>query len=249
MSSVFLDYSKYYDLLYKDKNYNSEVEFIIKLIKKFHPGAKTILNLGCGTGEHDKFLTEAGYSVTGIDLSEEMLSIAKKKNPRCNYYVADAREFFVDKKFDAVVSLFHVLSYQASNTDVFNFLGTISNHLEVNGIAIFDYWYGPAVLNLKPEKRTKKFESNDLLITRHANTDLNYRTNIATVNFDINVQDKNNNSSIEMHEKHPMRYFFSPELELFFSQFNFKQLAHFSWPSLDTPPSENSWASYSVVKK
>lgn len=249
MSQVFLDYSKYYDLLYKDKNYQSEVDFIIGLIKRHHPEAKTILNLGCGTGEHDLFLTQAGYSVTGVDLSQEMLAIAKNKNSNCHYLLGDAREFFIDKKFDVVVSLFHVLSYQTSNTDVNDFMKTISKHLKQDGVAIFDYWYGPAVLNLKPEKRTKNFESTELLITRHANTEMDYMNNVATVNFDIKVHNKISDSRIEMLEKHPMRYFFSPELELFYSQHGLKQTAHFSWPTLDILPSENSWAAYSVVKK
>lgn len=249
MSHVFLNYSKYYDLLYKDKNYQSEVEFIISLIKKYHPEAKSILNLGCGTGEHDQFLAKAGYSVTGVDLSKDMLTIAKGKNPNNEYHLGDARNISIDKKFDVVVSLFHVLSYQTSNNDVYDFIGTISKHLKQDGIAIFDYWYGPAVLNLRPEKRTKKFESNELLITRHANTDMDYLNNIATVNFDIKVQNKSDNTTIQMHEKHPMRYFFSPELELFFSKYHFEQLAHLAWPSLDALPSEYSWASYSVIKK
>ena len=249
MSDVFLDYSKYYDLLYKDKDYKSEVDFIVGLIRKYHPTAKTILNLGCGTGQHDLFLANLGYEVTGVDFSKEMLTIAEKKNPTCDYFFGDARYFKVDKKFDVIISLFHVLSYQTTNNEVQSFLNTIYQQLEDDGVAIFDYWYGPAVLNLRPEKRTKNFESNELSISRHALTDMDYVANVATVNFNINVHDKLSDTFIEMNEKHPMRYFFSPELELFFMQNKFKQLAHHQWLKTLAPPSEDSWSAYSVIGK
>src|SRR3990172_5281821 len=75
--TVFGKYSSYYNLLYKDEDYAGEVEYIHNLIQKHSPGAKSILDLGCGTGRHDLLLAEKGYSVTGVDQSEEMLAVAK----------------------------------------------------------------------------------------------------------------------------------------------------------------------------
>jgi len=72
-------YSQYYDLLYKDKNYNKEVEYIEKLIKKNCNNAKTVLDMGCGTGRHAELLCDKGYIVYGVDLSEDMLIIAEKR--------------------------------------------------------------------------------------------------------------------------------------------------------------------------
>lgn len=249
MSNVFLDYSKYYDLLYKDKDYKSEVEFLITQIKKYNPKAKTILNLGCGTGQHDFYLRQSGYDVTGVDLSNDMLEIAKIKNPDCRYYHGDARSISINTKYDIVLSLFHVLSYQTSNSDVNLFFNTVSNQLNPNGVAIFDYWYGPAVLNLRPEKRTKFFESNELSITRVANTDIDYLSNVAYVNFNISVLNKFTKDSIQLNEKHPMRFFFTPELDLFLTLHKFKNLGHYAWPSSSSLPSETSWAAYSVISK
>ena len=74
---VFGNYSRYYNLLYKDKDYKGEAGFIHDLIQKYSPGAKSILDLGCGTGRHDVLLAEKGYVMTGVDMSEEMLLIAR----------------------------------------------------------------------------------------------------------------------------------------------------------------------------
>ncbi|MDY0130988.1 MAG: methyltransferase domain-containing protein, partial [Methanosarcina vacuolata] len=68
--NVFGDYSKYYNLLYKDKEYSKEVEYVVNLINKYNPNSKTILDLGCGTGRHDELFAKYGYSVCGIDIRD-----------------------------------------------------------------------------------------------------------------------------------------------------------------------------------
>lgn len=251
VSEVFLDYSKYYDLLYKDKNYKQEAEFVLSLIKRFCPHARTLLNIGCGTGEHDQYFAEVGFKVTGVDLSEQMINIARAKDKadKCQFIRGDARSLRLNDKFDVVISLFHVLSYQTRNVDVTQFLNTVSKHLNAGGISIIDYWYGPAVLNLKPEKRVKKFSSDHMHITRHASTDMNYLANIATVNFDIQIDDLSSKKKTNLHEKHPMRYFFSPEIDLFAERCSLEHIHHAEWMETSKVPSETSWAAYSVFKK
>ena len=80
MMDVFNLYARYYNLLYKEKDYAGEAEYVHKLIQKYQPGAKSILDLGCGTGRHDILLAEKGYSVTGVDRSEEMLAVANSNS-------------------------------------------------------------------------------------------------------------------------------------------------------------------------
>ncbi len=79
--ATFGNYSRYYNLLYKDKDYRGEAGFIHDLIRKYSPEAKTILDLGCGTGRHDLLLAKKGYAITGVDMSEEMLLIARSQQP------------------------------------------------------------------------------------------------------------------------------------------------------------------------
>ena len=143
-------YSQYYDLLYSDKNYKGEVEYINKLIKENFLEAKTLLDMGCGTGKHAELLCDAGYNVHGIDLSEDMLKIAnnrcKNKEDQLSFSHSDIQELDLDRKFDIVVSLFHVMSYQNRNSELIKAFEVARNHLKDGGIFIFDFWYGPAVL-------------------------------------------------------------------------------------------------------
>src|SRR4051794_19554398 len=77
--TVFGAYAKYYDQLYHDKDYTAEADFVDTLAQAFVPRASTLLDLGCGTGQHALLLAGRGYSVVGIDRSEEMLASARAR--------------------------------------------------------------------------------------------------------------------------------------------------------------------------
>ena len=112
-------YSKYYDLLYQDKDYTAEVDYVDGLIKGHSSEIKTILDLGCGTGKHGELLCNRGYALHGVDISKEMLEIAevrrKGKEEKLTFSQSDVAQLNLGKKFDAIVSLFHVMSYQNTN--------------------------------------------------------------------------------------------------------------------------------------
>ena len=157
MSLIFDAYSTYYDLLYRDKDYAAESKFISEILES-HIGSKkgSILELGCGTGIHAEHLSNMGFDVTGVDLSAKMIEVARSRssktfNSKIKFAVSDVRSVRLNSKFDSVISLFHVASYQTSNFDILSMFETASTHLKSNGIFIFDCWYGPAVLSNPPE--------------------------------------------------------------------------------------------------
>ncbi|HAR62783.1 MAG TPA: SAM-dependent methyltransferase [Candidatus Margulisbacteria bacterium] len=238
---VFHDYARYYNLLYKDKNYYAEVDYVDSLIKRYKQDCRNILDLGCGTGIHAKLLTGKGYCVHGIDQSEQMISLAKENNigSSSDFSKGDIRSLELDNTFDVITALFHVISYQVANNDLINTFAGISKHLATEGICIFDVWYGPAVLTERPELRTKIFEDDLLHITRIANPVIYPNDNIVDVNYEIIALDKSTQESERTFETHRMRYLFKPELELFLRLNNLKILAVEEWltgkvPGFDT---------------
>jgi len=126
--SIFSEYARYYDLLYIDKDYTGEVDYVHRLIQRWRPGAKSVLEFGSGTGRHASLLADAGYLVQGIERSSEMLASADrraKERLACEpawfaptFSLGDIRTARVPRTFDAVISLFHVISYQVSNDDL-----------------------------------------------------------------------------------------------------------------------------------
>lgn len=239
MSVVFDNYSKYYDLLYQDKDYSGEAEYIYGLIKKFAPDTKTILELGCGTGKHAKLLKDKyNLYIFGVDLSGKMLEQAKLLGIDCQ--LSDIRTFKCGKKFDVVLSLFHVISYQTSDEDVLNFFNTASSHLNTGGGFIFDLWYKPAVLAQLPEKRIKEMENDEIKVTRHCNPNHIEEKSIVEVNYDIEILDKSNNHTEKLSEKHSMRYFSIDEVEKFALQAGLKIIHIEEWIT-GNAPSEKAW--------
>ena len=244
-------YSQYYDLLYQDKDYIGEVEYINRLIKTYKSKALSILDLGCGTGKHAELFCDAGYNVHGIDLSTDMLEIAEKrrsgKENRLSFGHSNIQNLVLDQKFDVVISLFHVMSYQNSNQELINAFQVAKNHLVDDGIFIFDFWYGPAVLTDLPTTRVKLLENERIKVTRLAEPVVHAQENIVDVNYKVFIQDKKNMVVIEKKELHKMRYLFDTELELICGQVGFDILDKFKWMCHERP-SLDSWNVVWVLK-
>jgi SAM-dependent methyltransferase len=255
MGKVFNAYARYYDLLYKDKAYRAESDYIHSLIQNFAPGGKTVLELGSGTGAHAEHLASLGYSVHGIDLSSTMVeqSASRKEGltseigERLLFEVGDVRTVRTNRKYDVIISLFHVMSYQTSNQDLQQAFETAATHLNPGGVFIFDYWFGPAVLTQKPEVKIKRMEDEFSEILRIAEPSLDPGSNTVEVNFTVNISDKKSvQESGEVKESHLMRYLFLPELELFND--SLKLVESRAWMS-SYAPTVNDWAAISIMKK
>jgi len=236
-------YSQYYDLLYQDKNYSAEADYIDSLIKDHSQNVKTILDLGCGTGKHDVLLCDKGYTVHGVDISKEMLEVAesrrKDKKDKLTFSQSDITQLHLNQKFDTVVSLFHVMSYQNTNAALDKVFANVRDHLNEDGLFIFDFWYGPAVLTDLPKTTIKRLEDESIKVTRIAESKLQAQLNTVDVNFDVFVENKKDGSSIEKKEIHTMRYFFDTELEMLCKKHGFNIEKKYKWldgkePDFDT---------------
>lgn len=256
MTSVFQDYSNYYDLLNTGKEYGRETEYIIALAKR-HGGDRPlrhILNLGCGTGCHDLLLARQSYHVTGVDRSETMLAIAKQRlaqegvHPAPIFLSGDITTLDLGQEFDLVVSLFHVLSYQVSNQELRAAMQTAANHLKPGGLFIFDFWYGPAVLHEKPSVRIKRVEDNAVKLLRLTEPLLHENSNTVEVNFEVDIACKKSGLTQTLHESHIMRYLFLPEVIDALEQAGLDFISAEEWLSGHTP-GLTSWNVCCVARK
>ena len=246
----FKDYANYYNLLYKDKDYKAEADYVHALIKQFAPHSKTLIDLGCGTGNHAFEFERLGYEVTGVDLSSQMVAIAndnkEKNNSSILFSEGDIRTFRETKKYDAVVSLFHVMSYQTSNDDLEKAFLTAKTLMAADGVFIFDCWYGPGVLNDLPTSRMKDYENESLKITRISHSTIDFSSNVVVVIFDVVIENKITKEVTKLSEKHPMRYLFNSEIEEAASKHQFDILGQLNWMT-DEKASENSWYTVFVI--
>lgn len=241
--TIFGKYARYYDLLYGGKDYTGEANFIRGLIQKHTPNAASILDLGCGTGRHAELLSKMGYEVLGIDMSQEMLVAANRRLSdleenraiTISFDHGDIRTYRVERCFDVVVSLFHVMSYQTTNKDLQGVFETAKVHLKQGGVFIFDCWYGPAVLTDRPAVRIKRLEDDTIQVTRIAEPIIHANKNIVDVNYHVFIKNKATGIVEELKETHCMRYLFRPEIDFLFERAGFEFVDSVEWMTYREP--------------
>jgi len=249
----FAKYAQFYDLLYNDKNYRGEVDYVDRLIRQYSAKrGKTLLDIGCGTGNHDIWFAKKGYRVTGIDRSREMIAIARDKASVKNnlrFYMRDASKFILRRKFDVAVSLFHVMSYMTANRTIIKSLENIRRHLNKSGLFIFDFWHGPAVLTKRPALKTKIVKDGERLIRRTAVPNMDVNMHTVDVRYEINAKSKKGCLGKGINERHVMRYFFLPELYSMLETAGFEVMKCLKWMSSNKPPDSNCWSGVIIARK
>jgi SAM-dependent methyltransferase len=251
---VFDAYARYYDLLYDDKDYAAEAKYVATHIRKQLPGAKNILELGCGTGAHAAHLARLGFDVRGIDLSVTMLARADARKAtlpaeeagRLSFAYGDVRTVRTGTTYDAVISLFHVMSYQTTNADLEAAFETAAAHLTTGGLFLFDFWYGPAVLTQKPEVRVKRLADGHIKVTRIAEPVMRVNENTVDVNYTVFIEENETGKVEQLRETHRMRYLFLPEVEKALKGCGFQLLRSHAWMT-DDPLSSEDWSGFVVA--
>jgi SAM-dependent methyltransferase len=246
----------YYDLLYEDKQYDDEAAFVARLIRDHAPSAGSILELGAGTGRHALALAREGFSLSGIDFSPGMVDRANERLSDANlpsgvkvrFDKGDVRTARFDQPFDAVVSLFHVMSYQVTNSDLIETIRTAASHLATGGVFVFDCWYGPAVLASPPEVRVKRCENSELRVFRVAEPVMHPERNVVDVHYTIWIEQKATGTIARLSEVHPMRYLFYPELEMTLASAGLRIKRACEWMS-NKPLDLTTWSATFVAVK
>lgn len=246
-------YAEQYDALYLTKDYVAECDLIEQAFGRHAASPSSVLDIGCGTGGHVLELASRGFDCTGVDLSPAMLELAARKaqdrplvhKPR--WINGDAAAFTVDTKFDAAIMMFAVVSYLTDNDDVRAGLANIRRHLKPDGLFICDFWYGPAVLSVRPEDRVRVIESGQGKSIRAASTVLDTFNQTADVSFRLWTASQVAGLA-ETVETHRMRYFFPQEFKLLLEGAGFESLSLSEFPSLQAPLGDESWNALSIAR-
>lgn len=255
MSEVFgATYVEAYDPLYHDKDYTAECDLIERIFMTYGDGPiRTVLDLGCGTGNHALSLAQRGYEVVGVDRSESMLAQVRKKiashlsNGKLVVQQGDIRSVVLQEGFDAALMMFAVLGYQLENVDVLSALRNARRHLRVGGLLLFDVWYGPAVLHQRPSQRIKVVPIPGGHTLRAASGELNTRRHLCTVHFQV-WRLEGGKLVAEAEESHAVRYFFPLELILFLDSSGLAPIRLGAFPEFDKDPDESTWNVLGVAR-
>ena len=246
---IFNNYAKYYDLIYKKKNYLRETKYIHNLLK-FNKSKKNVLEIGCGTGEHAICLSKYNYKIFGIDMSNNMIKIAKSKNydkNKLKFKTLDVLKLNHKKKYDSIISMFHVINYLTTKKKIIKAFKNINKSLKNNGLFLFDFWYAPAVRKKQLAIRSKSFANKNLVITRKVTPKL-YKKNITKINIKISLKNKINHQTKFFLENHKVRYFEIYELKKILNLSGFNIINTYEWLKKNKP-NANNWSALIVAEK
>lgn len=249
--SVFGRYAGWYDLFYADKDYRTEAAYVGGILRQHGVTGANLLEIGCGTGAHASWLVADGWQICGIDRSEAMLAQARARlggrEAMADFHLGDARDFDLGRQFDAAISLFHVMSYQAEHGDLDAALRAARRHLRPGGLFFFDFWHGPAVLAQQPEKRSRTVENAAFRVVRDATPTVHPASHIVDVCYDFRILDKADGSIVTLNELHRMRYLFADELGELATTTGFQIEGMLDWMG-NCAPNEQNWNACAVLR-
>ncbi|MBF26137.1 MAG: SAM-dependent methyltransferase [Flavobacteriales bacterium] len=149
--------SKYYHILYKDRDDDEASLLIDHIINKFNFNKSTFfLDLGCGNGRHSVHLNKQGYNVDGIDLSKKSIASAlKHTNDTLKFNIQDMRSMNYNNKYDVVLNLFTSFGYFDDDNDNLKVFNNVETSLKKNGYFIIDFFNSDKVIKPLPLSEIK----------------------------------------------------------------------------------------------
>ena len=245
---AFQESAAVYDLLYGEKDTLAEAEWIAATLESHGcPPSGRLLEFGSGTGRHARILADRGYQVTGVEPSPDMLERAEL-HPRVTYLHGDTASTSLDETCDAVLALFHVMSYHTSLPELHGFFDTASRHLVSGGLFAFDVWFTPAVHSLIPEARVLEKANSQISVTRTATPTEDIARSLVTVSYDYTVEDLASGTASTFTESHAMKHFTQTEIELLAGQHGFELVEALEFMS-SAKPSRNTWGVWFTLRK
>lgn len=131
-------FALFYDRLTENADYKVRSDYISNFFSRYGNGGNSVLDLACGTGTLCSLFNEKGYQVTGVDLSPDMLTIAKAKCPDSQFICADISDFNVNEKFDFCTCTLDSINHLANINAVKKCFLSVYNCLDIGGIFVFD---------------------------------------------------------------------------------------------------------------
>jgi ubiquinone/menaquinone biosynthesis C-methylase UbiE len=230
--------AKYYDAIYnKMVDYESQASYLEKIFHDFHRGrVRSILDVGCGTGNFTLLFAKRGYRTTGIDLSEDMIRVAKgKRSPsRANpeFFGMDMRDIRLKNKYDAATVLFGGFGYLLKYEDIRKFLASTRRSLNKDGLLIFEFWH---TSGLRPESSSKngyntfvKARYGDNLIIRLDTNKYDPITDVCHITFDTFILNPKTKRLIDsFSETHLLKTYSISEMRNLLEEGDFNVLGFF----------------------
>src|SRR5215813_4217905 len=132
---MFSQTAQYYDTIYLAmKDYGAEADTLTTFIHQYRRSiGNRLLDVACGTGLHLSYLKQH-FQVDGLDLDEQLLAIARQRNPGITFHHADMTDFALGRPFDVVTCLFSAIGYVKTLDNLARSVQCMAQHLTAGGV-------------------------------------------------------------------------------------------------------------------
>jgi len=253
LSAFNQNYSKYYDLFYRDKPYKQECDFLEDIFKEYgKKEVKTLLDMGCGTGGHIMTMAQRGYNVIGIDSAPGMIEIAKekakKKGLNLDLRVMKFQDLFLGKKFDVIECMFNTIDYIIENDELKKTLSNVKTHLKKRGLFIFDFRNAAPSLNDYSPKRVIHIKSGKRDIFRISKSSVDSEKRIFNTKYECFVveEDRVINKFTDFHKA---RFFYPEEMKQYVEERGLSVIAMCPFLELNKKVTDTDWNICTIARK
>jgi SAM-dependent methyltransferase len=176
---LYSELAKYYDLIYSFKNYRKEAVRIKGLVSKYKKSkGNELLDVACGTGHHLNYLKDA-FSCTGVDISPEILKVARKNVEGVAFEEADMSTLNLGKQFDVITCLFSSIGYVGTYSNLRKTIHKFAKHMKEGGVVLIEPWFTKSTY-IADSPHMSTYDGKDIKIAR---------LNISEIRGDLSVMD------------------------------------------------------------
>ncbi len=215
--SMKINKADLYDFLYHYKDYKLEANRLQQLIKKHKGQAQTILDIGCGTASHHRFLRN-DFAIDGLDIDDQYLEKARLNNPKGHYHQGNMINFQLSQKYDIILSLFSAIGYVKTLDNLKKAAYNWSLHMHIDSLVIIEPWIEPHKWN-EGLVFSLHYEDENWKISRMSINQVEERVSILYFHYLIGRQKEGVHY---FQEKHELGLFKIKEMIDIFAQSNIK---------------------------
>ncbi|MFC2079229.1 class I SAM-dependent methyltransferase [Candidatus Bipolaricaulota bacterium] len=142
---MYAEMAQYYDRIYSFKDYAAEAKKVIGWVESNRLSTgRCLLDVACGTGRHIEHLAKA-FDAEGLDLSPELLELARTRNPGVTFHCGDMRTFNLSAAYDVITCLFSSIGYMTTTKELGRAVANMAGHLAPGGALVIEPWLTPDV--------------------------------------------------------------------------------------------------------
>lgn len=184
---MFSESADLYDLIYSSfKDYPAETAEVARLLRSLNPSYQTVLDVGCGTGEHAHLLASRhGFTVDGLDIDPQLLRIARAKHPAGRFFESDMTDFHLHTRYDVILCLFSSIGYVKTLDRLERTLRCFRAHLSGQGVVVVEPWFPPDKMRTGPHSE-RVGESPGVKVRRVGTTEVDGR--LSRLRFEYTIE-------------------------------------------------------------